>query len=112
MTSVACFNFQERVFPYLRGLVARRLLDAGLRQGRVAVHLGVSQAMVSKYVRALPPLPPGGSEVTWRRLADEAAARVLEDERRGGLAPWCALCTGMGEPATQAFAAIESCLRG
>ena len=38
----ACFNAWTRVVPVLRSETARRLIDEGLQQGRIAEHLGVS----------------------------------------------------------------------
>lgn len=90
-----CFNLQERLVPYLRALTARQLSDQGLRQERIAEHLGVSQAMVSKYLRKPPRPAPGVPEPTVQRLVDEAVAEAMRQEERGAIGAYCPACTSL-----------------
>lgn len=47
----ACFQLADDVFPRVRAQAARQLVAAGHSQADAAKQVGVSQAMVSKYVR-------------------------------------------------------------
>lgn len=113
---IGCFNLQERLLPALRAETARRLAEKGVRQGRIAEHLSVSQAMVSKYLRRPPKLPGGIPRTALHELAGHAVDRILEAERKGTLPPWCALCAGISEAVGGAQIAgvvqARECLRG
>lgn len=111
MRPAPCFNLQERMLPHLRAETARRLSGQGLRQSRIAAHLGVSQAMVSKYLRASPPPPEGVATSLLRALVDRAVAAVASEEERGRLPAWCPLCPQLLGPATGGEG-IDACLRG
>ncbi|MBI2076962.1 MAG: hypothetical protein HYT80_01130 [Euryarchaeota archaeon] len=91
----ACFNAISRAMPLLRAETARRLVREGLHQERIAEHLGVSQAMVSKYLRR----PPRGETVLSPKMVEElvdASVRVaLAEESRGRVPAWCPLCTSL-----------------
>lgn len=50
----ACFHLAEDLFPRVRAHAAHQWRSAGWSQTRIAAQLGVSQAMVSKYLRQLP----------------------------------------------------------
>lgn len=115
MLAAGCFNLQERLLPYLRAETARRLSEHGLRQQRIAEHLGVSQAMVSKYLRTSVAAPTGAPAATLQTLVDRAAETVLEEEGKGRLPAWCPLCPQLwGRPITAAApgADLQECLRG
>lgn len=88
----ACFNALNRLVPLLRAETARRLVRAGLAQDRIAEHLGVSQAMVSKYVRrpAAPHDGVGARQVS--NLADASVKAVLREEEKGTMPAWCPVC--------------------
>lgn len=111
--AVACFNLQERLLPALRAETARRLNEKGLRQARIAEHLGVSQAMVSKYLRHAPRPPEGTPATLFKSWVEEAVRRSLQAEQKGVLPPWCPLCTQFegGNGVSQA-AELQECLRG
>lgn len=85
----------------------------GLSQARIAEHLGVSQAMVSRYLRMRGKPPPGSSADAFRAIIDRSVASVLEEEARGRLPPWCPLCVETGPRGPDAsLAGPEECLRG
>lgn len=114
MGGLGCFNLQERLLPYLRAQTARRLADRGLRQTRIAEHLGVSQAMVSKYLRSSVRPPAPASAAALEGLLDDAVGAVLEEESKGRVSAWCPLCPRLGSAAAMAEgrAGLERCLRG
>lgn len=111
----ACFNLQERIVPYLRALTARQLAERGLRQERIAEHLGVSQAMVSKYLRKPPRPAPGVPEPTVDRLVDDAVAEAMRQEDRGAIGAYCPACTSLSNNgfcvAQTPIEEVEQCLR-
>lgn len=109
-----CFNMRERTMPFLRAETARRLGERGLRQVRIAEHLGVSQAMVSKYLRARPRPPPGFPIDRLQAVVARAVASALEGERQGRLPAWCPLCPEAWTPgpAGAVGTELEECLRG
>lgn len=113
--ATACFNLQERLVPYLRALTARRLSDEGLRQDRIAEHLGVSQAMVSKYLRKPPRPAPGVPQATVERLVADAVQEALGQEQRGAIGAYCPACTALAGNgyclATTPIEQVEQCLR-
>lgn len=106
-----CFNFQEQVFPFLRSEAAKRLTREGLSQSRIADHLGVSQAMVSRYLRMRARPPVGAVPEALRAMVDRTVGSVLEMESKGRIPPWCPLCPEVGG-ASSAEIGIEECLRG
>lgn len=110
---VACFNLQERIYPILRAEVAQRLSEKGLRQGRIAEHLGVSQAMVSKYLRKPIRVPAGIGRAPLQELVAAAVARALEAEQQGILPAWCPLCVAPAATAEDPAALLRTteCLR-
>lgn len=111
----ACFNLQERLVPYMRALTARHLSDRGLRQERIAEHLGVSQAMVSKYLRKPPRPAPGIPEATVQRLVEDAVAEAMRQEERGAIGAYCPACTSLANNgfciAQTPVEEVEQCLR-
>lgn len=110
MHALACFNLRERLMPHLRAQTAQRLVGLGLRQSRVAEYLGVSQAMVSKYLRGAPVRPDGVPEAYVRGLVERAVEEVQAAQGRGSTPPWCPLCAPMNEH--QESVAPASCVRG
>ncbi len=96
--------------PHLRSEVAKRLARQGLRQGRIAEHLGVSQAMVSKYRRATIRPPEGLSPPTLEQLIGRAVQTVLDQETKGRLPEWCPLCLTARDRETRT-AELEECMR-
>lgn len=99
--------------PHVRSETARRLADEGFKQARIAEHLGVSQAMVSKYLRQHVRAPPGVPAAALQSIVDRSVATVLDEERAGRLAAWCPVCPQMA-PRTDVKAPqlVDECLRG
>lgn len=109
MSGPFCFNFHEQLLPYLRAESAKRLSERGVRQNRIAEHLGVSQAMVSKYLRSNPRPPTGASVATLQTLVDRSVTTVLEEEQKGRLPAWCPICPSVWPAMNLGF---DECLRG
>lgn len=80
-----CFHLADRVFPRVRAVAARRLVADGWSQSRTARELGVSQAMVSKYLAA----QEDGDDPLVQRLAAELVHGTRQDPEPGGTNPWC-----------------------
>ncbi len=80
----------EQFFPLLRALVTHRLSSDGYPQTKIASYLGISQAMVSKYLTR--PLPPGSREEA-EYLASEVALLIASGADRAALTglicQWC-----------------------
>ncbi len=74
----ACFHLADTVFPAVRAEAARRLTEQGWTQSRIAERLQVSQAMVSKYLRA---------EVS----QDPLVLRLADDLVHESDESWCAV---------------------
>lgn len=64
-----CSFWAEVVAPGLRAMVARYLYERGMSQSEIAEHLGITQAMVSKYIAG-----------KYRRV--ESIGAVIEDSAR------------------------------
>jgi XRE family transcriptional regulator, thiamine biosynthesis regulator len=114
MDGLFCFNLQERLMPHVRAQTARRLAEQGLKQSRIAEHLGVSQAMVSKYLRAVPRPPQGITAPALQAVIDRAVASAMDEERRGRLPAWCPVCPEVwARGAGPGHATLlDECLRG
>ncbi len=101
------------LMPYLRAKVAERLYREGIRQARIADYLGITQAMVSKYLSGKYQAPAELQEVL-DEIADEvarvilfggsredvilvASRRILELFRRGVLCRYYAEYAGIKE---------------
>lgn len=97
--------------PHIRAQTARRLSSQGLRQARIAEHLGVSQAMVSKYLRAVPKAPAGLAPALLQGVVDRAVASAVEQEKSGRLPAWCPLCPELALR-TASEGLVDECLRG
>ena len=81
MALPACFRLADDVFPRVRAEAARRLVADGRSQSEAAQAVGVSQAMVSKYIARARDDDP-----LVLRLADDLAAG-----RTGAPDAWCDL---------------------
>jgi hypothetical protein len=79
----------DEVFPRVRAEVARRLVAEGWSQTRAAQALGISQAMVSKYVAAR----PERADPLVARLGDELHAELTSNVKTTGPSSWCATLT-------------------
>lgn len=115
-TDASCFNAVNRLMPVLRAESARRLLAAGLRQERVAEHLGVSQAMVSKYTRAAPAADRLAAPALVKTLVEATVKAALEDEAAGRVSAWCRLCLSLSRTGIatrpRAWPGLTECARG
>lgn len=85
-----CFRLAETILPKVRPEVARRLRAKGWSQTRTAGELGVSQAMVSKYLGLAPSDDP-----LVIRLADDWAEDAGKPTGRDAteIAAWCRTLT-------------------
>lgn len=81
MTVPACLRLADEVFPRVRALAARRLVDLGWSQARAGTAVGLSQAMVSRHLAVAPP-------------KDAVADRLADDLVQALVAPSAALATG------------------
>lgn len=115
-TEASCFNAVNRLMPLLRAESARRLLQAGLRQERVAEHLGVSQAMVSKYTRARPAPEILAPPALLKALVEATVKAALDDEAAGRVSAWCRACLTLTDAGlavrTKPWPGLAECARG
>lgn len=89
MTIPACLRLADDVFPRVRAIAVRRLVEQGWSQQRAGEAAGLSQAMVSRHLAAREPDDPVA-----RRLADDLVASLLEPPRPAtGPSAWCATLT-------------------
>jgi len=72
----------EELMPYLRAKVAGILYREGLRQARIASYLGITQAMVSKYLGGNYKRPPAEVRGILDSLAEEVASLILAGASR------------------------------
>jgi len=111
----ACFNALTRAMPALRAETARRLIREGLHQERIAEHLGVSQAMVSKYLRRAVRTDGILPAKAMEQLVEGAVRHALAEEARGRVAPWCPLCVSLCDQgfscALKPGSIVSECLR-
>lgn len=82
----ACFRLADEVFPRVRAHAARHLVSTGHSQTQAARAVGVSQAMVSRYLSR-----PSDEDPLIHRLADELVT--------GSEASWCALLEAVDDGA-------------
>ena len=66
----------EVLMPYLRAKVAERLYREGIKQAKIADYLGITQAMVSKYLSGKYKAPPELGEIL-DEVAEEVARVIL-----------------------------------
>ncbi|WP_456421869.1 thiamine-phosphate synthase family protein [Thermococcus sp.] len=67
----------EELMPYLRARIAEILYREGLRQARIAGYLGITQAMVSKYLGGNYKRPPVDVASLLDSLAEDIARLIL-----------------------------------
>ena len=95
-----CFRLAERVFPLVRQEAARRMAESGHTQAEIGTRLGVSQAMVSKYLKQQPPHLKEEDEWIVHQMAEEITHLHEQDPPQSDETttnPWCrtlALTTG------------------
>lgn len=88
----ACFHLADDVFPRVRAEAARRLIADGWSQSRAAQALGVSQAMVSKYL--------GREAVASDALVERLVADLVQELHAptpAAISPWCTTLTARQE---------------
>ncbi|ASJ05293.1 thiamine-phosphate synthase family protein [Thermococcus barossii] len=118
----------EELMPFLRAKIAERLYSEGMKQSQIAEYLGITQAMVSKYLSGRYKVPPAevagkldevASEVSRFILfgghRDEAvllvARRLFELFQSGFLCSFYAEYAGVSEDACRSLFAVRP-LRG
>ena len=67
----------EELMPYLRAKVAEGLYREGVKQARIAYYLGITQAMVSKYLAGRYKEPPREVAKRLDSIADEVVRLIL-----------------------------------
>jgi len=67
----------EELMPYLRAKVAEGLYREGVKQARIAYYLGITQAMVSKYLAGRYKEPPREVAERLDSIADEVVRLIL-----------------------------------
>lgn len=114
MTVPACLRLADEVFPRVRAIAARRLVEAGWSQARAGDALGLSQAMVSRHLATREP-----DDAVAQRLADDLVAALVSPQPVGaahGPSEWCTtLAVGQdragGDEALRDLLAAERTLR-
>lgn len=87
-----CFRLAERVYPLVRQQTAHRMAESGHTQTEIAGRLGVSQAMVSKYLKAGPPDVPEEDQWIVVQMAEELSQQLPppgETTNGHDTNPWC-----------------------
>jgi len=72
----------EELIPYLRAKIASILYREGLRQAKIAGYLGITQAMVSKYLGGNYKTPPAEVAGALDSLAEEVSGLILAGASR------------------------------
>jgi len=85
-----CAVMNNRIFPMIRALVSRKLRDYGMSQTEIASGLGISQAMVSKYLHH-PPSTESFEEAEYiaSEIAGLIASGAEENAVTGLVCQWC-----------------------
>lgn len=99
-----CFHLADRVYPFVRQAAARRMAQAGMTQAQIGERLGVSQAMVSKYLNRAGPSPEEALQWVVDAMAEDLAGRE-EGATEGPDAtvnPWCRTFHDVAAPAGDA----------
>ncbi len=102
MALPACFHLAEDVFPRVKAEAARRLVGEGRSQTHAADAIGVSQAMVSRYVQQ------SEADALVLRLADDLVASILQQDAPDSR--WCDILappTPKGDEALRDLLAAE-----
>src|SRR5687768_15440941 len=94
MTVPACLRLADEVFPRVRAIAARRLVELGWSQARAGDAVGLSQAMVSRHLATREP-----TDAVAQRLADDLVAALVAPHSAGaahgahGPSEWCTTLT-------------------
>ncbi|MEA3166241.1 MAG: hypothetical protein QOJ26_1110, partial [Thermoplasmata archaeon] len=91
MTVPACLRLADEVFPRVRAIAVRRLVEQGWSQSRAGDAVGLSQAMVSRHLATREPDDPMA-----QRLADDLVRSLVSPEATGsahGPSDWCTTLT-------------------
>lgn len=67
----------EEILPFLRAEISKRLYDRGMTQGQIARHLGITQAMVSKYLAGRYKRAPEEVLPELEKIAEDASNLIL-----------------------------------
>ncbi|WP_297499632.1 thiamine-phosphate synthase family protein [Thermococcus sp.] len=67
----------EELMPYLRARIAEALYRTGFKQAKIASYLGITQAMVSKYLAGKYRTPPEGVSKLLDAVADEISRLIV-----------------------------------
>lgn len=111
-----CFALADRVFPLVRHRAARLMAEEGLTQTEIGQRLGVSQAMVSKYLRLELHAPEADDAWMVEEMAQQAASGLEADIAGtpdiGQPNPWCRTLAQTAGPAqSQRRALVEETAR-
>lgn len=114
MTVPACLRLADEVFPRVRAIAARRLVELGWSQARAGDAVGLSQAMVSRHLAGREP-----ADAVAQRLADDLVAALVSPQPAGsahGPSEWCTTLTvgqerAGGDEALRDLLAAERTLR-
>ncbi|NJE11391.1 thiamine-phosphate synthase family protein [Thermococcus sp. MAR1] len=72
----------EELMPFLRAKIAERLYREGMKQSQIAEYLGITQAMVSKYLSGRYKVPPEDVVQRLEDIANEVSKFILFGGRR------------------------------
>ncbi|ASI99151.1 thiamine-phosphate synthase family protein [Thermococcus celer] len=72
----------EELMPFLRARIAEKLYRSGMKQSEIAAYLGITQAMVSKYLAGKYKTPPGEVARKLEEIAGDVASFILFGGRR------------------------------
>ncbi|HDZ36649.1 MAG TPA: helix-turn-helix domain-containing protein [Thermococcus sp.] len=67
----------EELMPFLRAKIAERLYREGMKQSQIAEYLGITQAMVSKYLAGKYKVPPAEVAERLEELAKDVSSFIL-----------------------------------
>ncbi|MBW3582764.1 MAG: helix-turn-helix domain-containing protein [Euryarchaeota archaeon] len=94
-----CFQVADRLYPLVRQRAAIRMRELGVTQSEIGRRLGVSQAMVSKYLKGFEPT----EAETWQgwvvdAMAEELATSTSPKPQEGTENPWCRTLGNLVQP--------------
>ncbi|ASJ10495.1 phosphomethylpyrimidine kinase [Thermococcus sp. P6] len=72
----------EELMPFLRAKIAERLYREGMRQSGIAGYMGITQAMVSKYLAGKYKTPPEEVSRKLEEIAEEVSGFILSGGSR------------------------------
>lgn len=105
-----CFTLADSVFPLVRQRAARLMADEGLTQSEIGRRLGVSQAMVSKYLKGEALEPEAQTAWIVEEMAQQVSAAldsvVAGTPEPGQANPWCRTFAQTLGPADEARRAV------